>query len=68
MILEKLKRMEDFTHQEQAVARYILDHVEEIQQMSTEELARVSYTSKATVVRLCTSDDLLPTFPVSFPD
>ena len=53
MILEKLKRMEDFTHQEQAVARYILDHVEEIQQMSTEELARVSYTSKATVVRLC---------------
>ena len=53
MILEKLKRMEGFTHQEQAVARYILDHVEEIQQMSTEELARVSYTSKATVVRLC---------------
>ena len=51
MILEKLKRMEGFTHQEQAVARYILDHVEEIQQMSTEELARVSYTSKATVVR-----------------
>ena len=30
MILEKLKRMEDFTHQEQAVARYILYHVEEI--------------------------------------
>ena len=27
MILEKLKRMEGFTHQEQAVARYILDHV-----------------------------------------
>ena len=53
MILEKLKRMEGFTHQEQAVARYILEHVEEIQQMSTEELARVSYTSKATVVRLC---------------
>ena len=51
MILEKLKRMEDFTHQEQAVARYILDHVEEIQQMSTEELARVPKTSKATVVR-----------------
>lgn len=53
MILEQLKAMQGFTHQEQAVAEYILGHMEDIQGMSSEELARASYTSKATVVRLC---------------
>lgn len=53
MILERLKAMEGFTHQEQAVAEYILKYIEDIQNMSSEELARASYTSKATVVRLC---------------
>ena len=53
MILERLKSMEGFTHQEQAVAEYILKQMEDIQRMSSEELARASYTSKATVIRLC---------------
>ncbi len=53
MILERLKAMEHFTNQEQAVAEYILKHMEDIQKMSSEELAKASYTSKATVVRLC---------------
>lgn len=53
MILERLKSGEGFTHQEKAVAGYILDQIESIQSMSSEELAKASYTSKATVVRLC---------------
>ncbi len=53
MVLERLKAGEGFTHQEKAVADYILDQIETIQSMSAEELARASYTSKATVVRLC---------------
>lgn len=53
MILENLGKAEAFTHQEKAAARYILDHVESIQKMSAEELAKASFTSKATVVRLC---------------
>lgn len=53
MILERLKAIEDFTHQEQAVAEYILKHMKDIQGMSSEDLARASYTSKATVIRLC---------------
>ena len=53
MIFENLSRMESFTHQEKAAARYILDHVELIQKMSAEELAKASFTSKATVARLC---------------
>lgn len=68
MILERLKAGEGFTHQEKAVADYILDQIETIQSMSAEELARASYTSKATVVRLCKKvgvaryQDLKPVF------
>ena len=40
MILERLKSMEGFTHQEQAVAQYILRQMEDIQGMSSDELAR----------------------------
>lgn len=53
MILEQLEQMEQFTPQEQAVAKFILEHGERVQKMSTEELAKASFTSKATVVRLC---------------
>jgi len=53
MILERLKEMDRFTHQEQAVATYILEHMESVQNMSVEDLARASFTSKACVVRLC---------------
>lgn len=58
MIFERLKAMEGFTHQEQAVAQYILDQMQNIQKMSMEELAKASYTSKATVVRLCKKLDM----------
>lgn len=53
MILERLEEVEHFTPQEQAVAKYILEHGELVQKMSTEELAKAAFTSKATVVRLC---------------
>lgn len=52
MIFEQLTEMKGFTHQEQAVVRYILEHTEAILPMSAEELAKASYTSKATVIRL----------------
>lgn len=52
MIFEQLTEMKGFTHQEQAVDRYILEHTEAILPMSAEELAKASYTSKATVIRL----------------
>lgn len=53
MILNRLKAMEGFTYQEQAVANYILNNMERIPKMSSDDLAKASYTSKATVVRLC---------------
>lgn len=52
MLLEKLSESTNFTTHEKAVANYILDHPNQVLSMSSGELAKVSYTSKATVVRL----------------
>lgn len=52
MLLEKLKEEANLTNHEKEVARYILEHMDEIPEMSASELACVSFTSKATVVRL----------------
>ena len=49
MLLEKLKEEENFTNHEKEVARYILDHLDKVPGMSSGELARASFTSKATV-------------------
>lgn len=53
MIIDKLERMEDFTSQEKEVAKFILENPSLIKDLSTEELAKATYTSQATVVRLC---------------
>lgn len=52
MLLEKLNEEANFTNHETEVARYILEHMDQIPEMSASELARASFTSKATVVRL----------------
>lgn len=53
MLLEKLEQGTNFTNHEKDVARYILEHPDGAPGMSSVELAEVSFTSKATVVRLC---------------
>lgn len=55
MIIDRLERMDDFTYQEKEVVRYILGNIPLIKEMSTEELAKATFTSQATVVRLCKS-------------
>lgn len=52
MLLEKLKEEVNFTNHGKEVARYILEHMDQIPEMAASELARASFTSKATVVRL----------------
>lgn len=52
MLFEKLKEEVNFTNHEKEVAHYILEHADKIPELSTGELARASFTSKATVVRL----------------
>lgn len=53
MLLEKLREEKLFTSHEKTVADYILEHPRQVPSMSAEELADASYTSKATIVRLC---------------
>lgn len=53
MIIHKLKKMENFTNSEKSIAEYILKNLEDIHTFSAEKLARKSFTSKASVVRLC---------------
>ena len=53
MIIDKLERMDDFTSQEKEIAKYILENPTLIKELSTEELAKATFTSQATVVRLC---------------
>ena len=53
MIIRKLESKEDFTNNEKVIADYILEHLEEINFLSAENLAKKSFTSKASVIRLC---------------
>lgn len=53
MLLEKLKDEANFTSHEKETAHYILENLDKAPGMSSGELARAAYTSKATVVRLC---------------
>lgn len=43
----------DFTHAEVEIAHYILNHGEDVLNLSSKELAKRTYTSPATIVRLC---------------
>ena len=47
--------IDSFSKQEYKVARYVLNHQQEVIQMTISELARASKCSTATVVRFCTS-------------
>lgn len=52
MLLEKLKDEAGFTNHEKEAARYILANLDKVSGMTSGELARAAFTSKATVVRL----------------
>lgn len=53
MILEKLREKTAFTENEKAIADYILDHLDDFQNLTSEALAKDTLTSKSSVVRLC---------------
>lgn len=53
MVIELLKEKNGFTTCEIQIANYILDHTVETLNLTLEELAIKSFTSKASVIRLC---------------
>lgn len=52
-VLNALKRMEGFTNAEKDLARYILEHLDDVIHMNISELSGAVYTSNPTVVRMC---------------
>lgn len=53
MLLDQLETKLDFTSSEKLIADYILKHPLEIADLTASELGELSFTSKATVLRLC---------------
>lgn len=53
MILEQLREQKDFTQAETEISRYVLSHLSDISQMTASDLGEASFTSKASVIRLC---------------
>lgn len=52
-IMTQLEFELEFSHSEKEIARYILNHGDDVLSMSVKELAKKTYTSPATIVRLC---------------
>lgn len=52
-IMTQLEFALDFTHAEVEIAHYILNHGEDVLNYTIKELAQKTYTSPATIVRLC---------------
>lgn len=53
MLLDKIQNIENLTPQEKHLVEYLVAHPKDILTMNITELAQVSYTSSATVFRLC---------------
>ena len=53
MIIDKMKNLPYITNQEQAVVDYILKNPRALLTLTISELAKASYTSTSTIVRLC---------------
>lgn len=52
-IQNSLKEQMDFTPNEKVIADFILNHKEDVLQMSIQELAKKTYTSTSAIMRLC---------------
>ncbi|UOQ86989.1 MurR/RpiR family transcriptional regulator [Gracilibacillus salinarum] len=53
MLINKMKYMKDLTNQEIHIVEYILHNPETVFKLTASELAKLTYTSSPTIVRLC---------------
>lgn len=53
LIIEQIKKRENFTPTENQLAEYILAHNREVMGMSLDELSENAYVSKSTIIRFC---------------
>ncbi|MCD8028061.1 MAG: hypothetical protein LUF02_05240 [Erysipelotrichaceae bacterium] len=53
MLIDKMNELKQITSQEEAVIEYINDNLKAVLDMICNELAKASYTSSSTIIRLC---------------
>ncbi|MCI6271652.1 MAG: MurR/RpiR family transcriptional regulator [Erysipelotrichaceae bacterium] len=53
LLLDKLKDKSQFSSLDLAIVDYVLDHPKEVTDLTVEELAKVTFTSPSSIVRLC---------------
>ncbi len=53
LLLEKLKDKSQFSSLDLSIVEYVLEHPKEVTDLTVEELAKVTYTSPSSIVRLC---------------
>ena len=51
-LIEKLIKKENFTSTESSLADYITNNIDSVYRMSLQDLAKASYVSKPSVIRL----------------
>lgn len=52
-LIQKMKHCNNLTERELDICRYILEHPEQIEEMSSRELGHATFTSAASVTRFC---------------
>ncbi len=52
-ILDKLKNNKNFTDTEKQVVNYLLNHFDQIDSITINQLAKETYTSHSTIIRVC---------------
>lgn len=52
-LIQQLKQAQEFTEREKDIARFVLEHPETIENMSSRELGHQTFTSAASVTRFC---------------
>ena len=53
MLIEQLEKKKDFTASELQITEYVISHGMQIMDLTAEQLAEKTYTSKASVIRFC---------------
>lgn len=53
MIIDKMQNLKNLTAQEQAVIEHIIKFPKDLLEMNVSELAKASYTSASTIIRVC---------------
>ena len=67
-LIQRMKNQQTMTERERDICNYILEHPEKVESISSRELGHVTFTSAASVTRLCQKLGMkgFPEFKIQF--